>query len=281
MIVPAQAHDALLADIRAARSETEKLHLWWFGQSGFLVQWQGRHLLFDPYLSDSLTRKYAATDKPHVRLTEIPIEARRLDMVDVITASHQHTDHLDGETLSALLAANRQATLVVPAALREFAAERLQVSASRLTPIDDGGRVDAAAFELHAVPAAHEIVERDDQGRCRFLGFVARFGPWTVYHAGDTVRYEGQVERLRPFAVDVALLPINGRLPERRVAGNLWGEEAAELARDIGARIVVPCHFEMFAFNTVAPDAFVAACQRLGQRFRVLRCGERLSLPSS
>ena len=29
----------------------------------------GRHLLLDPYLSDSLTKKYAATDKPHVRMT--------------------------------------------------------------------------------------------------------------------------------------------------------------------------------------------------------------------
>ena len=28
-----------------------------------------RHLLFDPYLSESLTKKYAQTDKPHVRMT--------------------------------------------------------------------------------------------------------------------------------------------------------------------------------------------------------------------
>ena len=43
--------DAFLADVAAARAEREQLHLWWLGQSGFLVQWQGNHLLFDPYLS--------------------------------------------------------------------------------------------------------------------------------------------------------------------------------------------------------------------------------------
>jgi L-ascorbate metabolism protein UlaG (beta-lactamase superfamily) len=79
--------------------------------------------------------------------------------------------------------------------------------------------------------------------------------------------------------IDVALLPINGRAPERRVAGNLTGEEAAELAHAIGARLAVPMHFEMFEFNTEPPDAFVAACQRLGQACRVLRAGERLTLP--
>ena len=50
----------------------------------------------------------------------------------------------------------------------------------------------------------------------------------------------------------VALLPINGSAPERRVAGNLNGVEAATLAHAIGARMVIPCHYEMFAFNTAS-----------------------------
>ena len=125
--------------------------------------------------------------------------------------------------------------------------------------------------------AAHETVGRDEQGRCRFLGYVVRFGRWSVYHSGDTVLYDGMVERLRPLHIDLALLPINGRGPDRGVAGNLWGGEAAGLAKQIGARLAVPCHFEMFRFNTQSPAAFVEACVRLGQRCRVLRCGERFT----
>ena len=64
MIVPRLAHETLLADVAAARQNDTALHVWWLGQSGFLVQWRGTHLLLDPYLSDSLTNKYAATDKP-------------------------------------------------------------------------------------------------------------------------------------------------------------------------------------------------------------------------
>lgn len=75
--------------------------------------------------------------------------------------------------------------------------------------------------------------------------------------------------------MDVAILAINGNRPERRVAGNLDGWEAAQLGKDIGAPIVIPCHYDMFEFNTVEPDEFVSACKELGQPCQVLRNGER------
>jgi L-ascorbate metabolism protein UlaG (beta-lactamase superfamily) len=267
MIRPLRAGEAFLADVQAAEGP---LDLWWLGQSGFLVAYGGRHLLLDPYLSDSLTRKYADTDKPHVRMTERVIDPERLDFVDVVTASHAHTDHLDPDTLGAL-----DAELVAPEAHRNLATER---AGREPTGIDDGQTVELAGFSITAVPAAHEEIERDDAGRMLHLGYVVRCGPFALYHAGDTIPYDGMAERIGS-GIDVALLPINGRAPERRVAGNLTGEEAAELAHAIGARLAVPMHFEMFEFNTEPPDAFVAACQRLGQACRVLRAGERLTLP--
>jgi len=275
MIQPVLANEALLSDIRAANRDDDQFRMWWLGQSGFLIQFRSQHLLFDPYLSDSLTRKYADTDKPHVRMTEIPVEPSKLDFVDVVTSSHNHTDHLDAETISALSKANPSLQIVVPAANRLFASERLQVDPQRLLTIDDGTSVEIGEFRLTGVPAAHETVERDEQGRLVFLGFVARFGRWSVYHSGDTILYDGMVERLQDFNIDVALLPINGRLPERRVAGNLWGREAAMLAKQIGVRCVVPCHYEMFEFNTETPDEFVSACEQLRQTYQILKCGQR------
>lgn len=278
MIRPLRQDDALLAEIAATRTETEGLRLWWLGQSGFLVQWRGRHLLFDPYLSDSLTKKYAATDKPHVRMTERVVDPARLDFIDVVTSSHNHTDHLDAETLGPLLEANPDLVLVVPEANRAFVAERLGIDPAGPVGLDDGAEVAAAGFLIAGVPAAHERIERDERGRGRHLGYVVRGGPFAVYHAGDCAPYDGQADRLRGFAVDVALLPINGRAPERRVPGNFTGPEAARLARDIGARVAVPCHYEMFEFNTASPDAFAAEATRIDQPFRVLRAGERIAI---
>ena len=41
---PLLADDAFLADVEAARDEPG-LHAWWLGQSGFLIQHDGEHLL--------------------------------------------------------------------------------------------------------------------------------------------------------------------------------------------------------------------------------------------
>jgi L-ascorbate metabolism protein UlaG (beta-lactamase superfamily) len=129
-------------------------------------------------------------------------------------------------------------------------------------------------MEFHGIAAAHNTVERDEQGRCKFLGYVARVGGRTIYHSGDTLLHDGLVAALKPFAPDVALVPINGNQPERRVAGNLDGREAAQLAHAIGARLAVPHHFDLFEFNTASPAEFETECRRLGQAFRTLGNGE-------
>ena len=270
MIEPVAADAALLADIRAtADVMDEHVRLWWLGQSGFLVQWRGRHLLLDPYLSDSLTRKYAATEKPHIRMTRRVVDPARLDVIDVVTSSHTHTDHLDGETLRPLLRANRAMTMVIAEANRDLTVERLGVHPAMPVGLSIGDHVEVAGFSVEAVPAAHETLDP------RFVGYVIGCGDWTIYHSGDTVLYDGMAERLRAFAIDIALLPINGRAPERQVAGNLNAEEAAALGKAIGAGIVIPCHYEMFTFNTADPRDFAAACDRVGQAYHVMRCGER------
>lgn len=278
MIQPQLQDEAFLDDVtRARRDAPEDLHLWWLGQSGFLVQWHGRHLLLDPYLSDSLTRKYAGTDRPHVRMTEQVVAPERLTFIDVVTSSHNHTDHLDAATLRPLLQANPRIELVIPEANRELVANRLEVVVEMPRGLEAGQSVALAGFTLHAVPAAHNRLEQDDSGRHKFLGYVVQAGPWTIYHSGDTLRYDAMLDRLTRQPVDVALLPINGDDPARGVAGNLDGPQAAQLARDMNARLVIPCHYDMFEFNTADPAAFAEACRGLGQPFRILRAGEHWS----
>ena len=277
MIKPALQGEAFLADVREAANLRDDLHLWWLGQSGFLVQWRGSHLLFDPYLSDSLTRKYAGTDKPHTRMTERVVSPDELDFIDIATSSHNHTDHLDGETLTPMMQANPEMQLLVPTANRAFAAERLGIDPDQLESVDAGQSITLGPVQMHAVPAAHEELARDELGRHQFVGYVAQLGPWTIYHSGDTIPYDGMEAVLRQWKIDVALLPINGRRPERRVAGNLWGREAARLAKSIGARTAIPCHYDMFEFNTETPGEFETTCQALGQAHHPLQAGQRWS----
>lgn len=272
-----QKDGAFLSDVHRVL-ESGGRSLWWLGQSGFLIVQNGRAIILDPYLSDSLTRKYADTDKPHVRITEQvvdPFALGKLGILALIASSHNHTDHFDPETLHALLNANPSIPLVISAANRAVSIERLgDEFSSELVLLDDGASDTLGDIEIHGIAAAHNTVERDQDGHCRFLGYVIRWGSLTLYHSGDTLLHDRLVPSLRRFEIDLALLPINGDKPERRIAGNLDGPQAAKLARDIGARCVIPCHYEMFEFNTASPDEFVATCSRLKQKCHVLRNGE-------
>lgn len=277
MIKPVLQDEAFLADVHSAPAD--RLNLWWLGQSGYLAQWQGHHLLIDPYLSDSLTKKYANTNKPHVRMTERVVAPEKLDFIEVVTSSHNHTDHLDGETLIPLLEANPALSVIVPAANVDFAAHRLGVQPERLTPIHaDSDPVSVGPFTFHAIPSAHESLETDENGDHKFVGYFIEVGGKTIYHGGDCCLYDGLQERLKSWQIDLALLPINGRDPARDVAGNFTAQEAAGLGKEIGSGLVVPCHYEMFEFNTVSSQGFVAAAERIGCSYQVLKAGERLSL---
>ncbi|MEQ1851145.1 MAG: MBL fold metallo-hydrolase [Chthoniobacteraceae bacterium] len=279
MIAAFQKDDAFLADVARPAASAEELRVWWLGQSGFLVRHGGSLLLLDPYLSDSLTKKYARTDKPHERMTERVIAPERLTGIAVATSSHIHTDHLDAETLNPIRLGNPQMEFVIPEANRDFVASRLGCEGTWPIGLDDGTSAVVAGWQFTGIAAAHNTLETDEAGRHRFLGYIIRRGPWTLWHSGDTLLYPGLAEKLAEFAVDVAFVPINGNRRERRVAGNLDGREAAQLARDIGARLAIPHHFEMFEFNTADPrEIFIPECERLRQPFRVLRAGEGFSV---
>lgn len=230
---------------------TAGTYVWWLGQSGFLIGCEGRRLLVDPYLSDSLTAKYEGTETPHVRLAPRVVAPEQLAFVDVVLSTHGHTDHLDAETLRAVVA-----PVVAPARIVELARER---SGRDVTAISEGETVEPAGFRVTAVPAEHP------GEHC--VGYLIEAGDDRLYHSGDTTWVDPGVR-----GVDVALLPINGKL------GNRDGPDAARLAHAVGAALAVPCHFGMFEFNTASPDAFAAECERLGQPYRVLAPGERLTL---
>src|SRR6476620_8067703 len=95
------------------QKDKDHFHLWWLGQSGYLLQWKGKRILIDPYLSDSLTKKYAATDKPHIRMSERVMSPELLHDVFAVSSSHNHTDHLDAETLVPIIKNNPDIKFII------------------------------------------------------------------------------------------------------------------------------------------------------------------------
>ena len=270
-------NEELIREMDSFLKDKKAFHLWWLGQSGFLLQWKGKRVLIDPYLSDSLTKKYAATDKPHIRMSELVIDPRLLQNISIVTSSHNHTDHLDAETLVPVLQNNLGAKFIIPEANRDFVAERVKCKKEFAVGLNEGRSVTVDEFTLYGIPAKHNEIERDENGNCKFMGYVIEFGKYRIYHSGDTLWFDEMVGLLKPFAVGVAILPINGNDPARKVAGNLNCEEAVKLGKAIGAKVVIPCHYDMFTFNTADVNDFIRRAEKLDQPYKVLKGGERFS----
>src|SRR5580693_6677686 len=119
MIEPVRQGAELIEEIEGTNPAPGSLSVWWLGQSGFLIKSRTGLLAIDVYLSEHLTKKYEATNRPHVRMTRAPIRGGDLRGVELVLASHKHSDHLDPGTLPDLMTASPRAVLGLPGAIRD------------------------------------------------------------------------------------------------------------------------------------------------------------------
>jgi L-ascorbate 6-phosphate lactonase len=233
----------------------------WFGQASFAARGGGVTVLFDPFLS--------AYDG---RLHDSPLAPEEAVGIDVVFCSHEHLDHLDVPSIGAIAAASPGATFVVPTPIVDMVTEA-GAPADRVIGLQPGGSTDIGGLTVRAVPACHGVTMDDaygfgetlSGGLMRFLGFVVDLGGVRIYHAGDTIHFDGMEETLAGLGIDVALLPINGRDAEREgrgIVGNLDHREAAWLGSRIGAGVLVPMHYDLFARNLGFPGALVETVGR-------------------
>jgi L-ascorbate metabolism protein UlaG (beta-lactamase superfamily) len=225
--------------------------IWWLGQASFALNVAGVVVYIDPYLQVS--------DR---RLSPPPFAPSAVTNADLVVLSHNHLDHVDPNTLPGLAAASPGARFIAPRPIRGIVGDLVN-SNERVTPAvaDEPLAFDVRGtrIEILPVPAKHEEFDLTPEGY-PYLGYSIRVGGLTIHHSGDTIPYEGQIERVQPHGVDVALLPINGRdFYRTRIGtiGNFNYREAADFAVEIGAKVVIPMHYGMFANNTLPPGEFV------------------------
>lgn len=254
----------------------------WLGQAGFVLQLGSHTLVIDPYLSDSLAKKYAGTLFEHERSFPPPIDPAEL-VCDLVICTHRHTDHMDAATLTALAGANPRLRFCVPRAERDHAIS-LGLEPERLIEMSAGLTITPLeGLAITAIPAAHEELMTDNDGEHHFLGVILVTDAMTIYHSGDCIPYEGLADTLREARVDVALLPVNGRDDYRRrhgVPGNFWIDEAFELCDAAGIETLVGHHFGLFDFNTVDATHLDRAAEMTSSATRWVRpdVGEWLTI---
>jgi len=255
---PAQLPSTVM-DILDTQLPQDAIAFWWLGQAGFIMRSSSSIIYLDPFLSEHPARLI-----PPLFAAEVGPPA------DLVFCTHEHWDHLDPQTLRSLANASPRARFVVPLPIVDQVTA-LDISPDRVLGVQPGEELDLGEVKLFPVPALHGLkappavydfgfVEHDGKRLYRYLGYVIEMAGIRVYSSGDTIAFEGLVERLRELAVDIALLPINGRSYFREqldIVGNLDEREAADLAAAASVKLLVPTHYEMFAANQGRPGVLV------------------------
>jgi L-ascorbate metabolism protein UlaG (beta-lactamase superfamily) len=236
-----------------------------------VIELGGVRLLTDPTFDPP--GDYPTGNRVLTKTTGPAVPAEQVGPVDAVLLSHdQHPDNLDVSG-RALLAG-------VPLVLTTAeAADRL---GGRATALPSWERAAVGAVTVTAVPAQH-----GPDGTSHLTGPVTGFvltgdGLPTVYVSGDNASVDvvrAVAERTGP--VDVAVL-FAGAARTALIDGylTLTAQDAAEAARVLGARTVVPVHAEGWAHFTQGVDDLVTAYAAAGlaDRLHVLSPGETATL---
>lgn len=278
MSVPVQKDEEFVSDFRDADRVTGAIHVWWLGHCGFLIKWDKFGLLIDPYLSDSLSRKYEGTTHAVSRISERVVDPLLLSGIDLVVCSNTEPDRMDPETILPLRAANPGLKLVLPAGSVPEAEVILGAAAPPFIPVNAGTYSKSGPFDFHGINAANPKIRRDEMGNSKDLSYVVLFGPFAIFHSGETIWHTNLVKEVRRWSVNLALLPINGEARSDQPGSSMNGFEAAAFSKAISASLSIPCHYGIFDRGNATCGEFSSCCDRLGQRYRILKLGQRLTM---
>ena len=215
----------------------------WVGHATMLVQVGHVSFLTDPIWSDW------PSPVPMVgpqRYVEPGIAMDDLPPIAFVVISHNHYDHLDLPTLTALAGRDHQTVFYVPLGNGDLLRRN---GVSNVQEMDWGQTAQHAGVTVHCLPSQHWSKRsfNDDQ-QALWSSWAVTSDQGNVFFAGDTGYFGGFKdigERLGPF--DLAALPIGAYEPRAMMReSHMNPEEAIQAAIDLGARHAVAMHFGTF-----------------------------------
>ncbi len=253
----------LVADLAQTVVPAGSVRLYWLGQASFAFRTAaGRRVFLDPYLSDSCERLHGfkRLSLPAMRPADV--------QADWVILTHEHTDHLDPDTLPEIVRRNPDCRYAAPAGC-SLGLDQAGVPVERRVMLEPDRRYDLGDLMLHTVPADHGDLS------LTALTFLFDFGGVRVMASGDTSWRPKLFKPLNDLKPDVVIAVING------VFGNMNHIDAAMMVADAKPRIAFPCHFWTLAEQGAGdPAGFLHACAKLCPQVRaqLLRPGEGLTV---
>lgn len=196
----------------------------WLGQAGLMFETDGKIIIVDPYLSNSVEKI-----EPH-NVRRVPVDEKFLKIKpDIIVLTHNHIDHTDPETLVHYLSEDSSIVVLGPTNAYQTARTFKGIK-NNYVLFNNGTRWTEGNVTFRAVKAEHSDPTA--------IGFIMEAENKKYYVTGDTLYNEGIFDCL-DSDIDYVFIPVNGK------GNNMNFADAKAFCTKIGAK-VIPMHCGLF-----------------------------------
>ncbi|MDB5057609.1 MAG: Zn-dependent hydrolase of the beta-lactamase fold-like protein [Chloroflexi bacterium] len=210
------------------------LRLWWLGGPSYALKSPSSIVYVDPYHSGP------RADDPQGFIRAIPnyVLPQDINRADLVLSTHDHTDHCDPTTLNPIAERTQSLFAVAPSSAALMRGWGFDMDRARtMTP---GSTLQHGDITLSAFPSN----DWEDEDAAIF---VLEADGKTVLIGGDTLYTETLADIGRRYKIDLAVLALARN--RRDIIDKplyLTPEELAQAARDLGAKRVLPIHWDIW-----------------------------------
>ena len=222
----------------------------WLGHSSLFIQLGGRRILIDPVFSASVgpvpnfTKAFDGTN---------PYTAEDVPEIDYLLITHDHWDHLDYSTVTALRAKTKTVVcgLGVGAHLERWGYDKAKIHEADWFSVFESG--DGLA--IHVLPARHYSGRLFTRTKSLWAGYAITTAKRRIFVSGDSGYGPHFADiGLRFGGFDLVVLD-TGQYDEQWPHIHMTPEEAAQAAQDLQADALLPGHVGKFSLARHSWDA--------------------------
>jgi len=236
-LIPAEKIDALEP---AAKDE---LNIGWLGHSSALVQIGGDNVLIDPILTTS--GKPLQLYSLPARISEMPLDIDNLPDIGVLCISHDHFDHLDYGTITAV--DSKVSDYVVPLGVDSLLVG-WGVDRQKIHTLGWWGNVELRGVTYTLTPAQHYSGRfAGKQYKTLWGGFYIADSSHSLYFTGDSGYCDAFAEIYDRLGAPEVMLADAGQ--DAPAWSHMSPEEITKAAQDVHAQYIIPVHWGAYLYS--------------------------------